>query len=114
MTWSTEEKPDIRRAWTFQAKKMGAWKTIDAFGGLLTENYASGLARDLLVTAMFKCEKAGFPIVLTVHDEIIADAEKRPDNVTVLKQIMEDRPQWAIDIRLPVEAEVWSGDRYRK
>lgn len=115
MAWSTPEQPDIRRSWTFKAKKMGIWKTIDAFGGLLTENYASGLARDLLVTAMFKAERNGLPLVLTVHDELVADAEKRPDNAKVLKQIMEDRPQWAIDIRLPVEAETWASDvGYRK
>jgi DNA polymerase len=114
MPWSTEDEPDVRRAWTYQAKKQGKWLTIDAFGGLLTENLASGLARDLLVAAMFKCEKAGLPIVLTVHDEIVCDAEPRPDNAKVLKQIMEDRPQWAIDMMIPVEAETWAADRYRK
>ncbi len=114
MSWSTEEDPDFRRAWTFQAKKMGVWKTIDAFGGLLAENYASGLARDLLVDSMFKCEKAGLPLVLTVHDELIADAEKRVDNAKVMRQIMEDRPKWAVDLMVPIEAETWAGDRYRK
>lgn len=114
MQWSTDEDPDFRRAWTFQAKKMGVWKTIDAFGGLLAENYASGLARDLLVDSMFKAEKNGLPLVLTVHDELIADAEKRVDNAKVLRQIMEDRPKWAVDLMVPVEAETWAGDRYRK
>ena len=109
-----ESVPDVRRAWTYQAKKTGKWLTIDAFGGLLTENYASGLARDLLVTAMFKAEKNGLPLVLTVHDELVADAIVRPDNAKVLQQIMEDRPQWAVDMCLPVAAEVWSGNRYRK
>lgn len=114
MAWSTEEKPDVRRTWTHQAKKRGKWLTVDVFGGLLTENLASALARDLLVAAMFKCEKSGLPIVLTVHDEIVADAEKRVDNAKVLKQIMEDIPQWARDMEIPVEAETWQGDRYRK
>ena len=114
MPWSTEGNIDVRLAWTYQAKKMGKWLTIDAFGGLLTENYASGLARDLLVTAMFKAEKNGLPLVLTVHDEIVSDAIVRPDNAKVLQQIMEDRPQWAVDMCLPVAAETWSGDRYRK
>lgn len=116
MPWSTEEEPDIRRAWNYQARKMGKWVTIDAFGGLLAENFASGLARDLLVTAMFKAEKNGLPIVLTVHDEIVCDAKpssQTPNHVT-LKQIMEDRPQWALDMQVPIEAECWSGDRYRK
>lgn len=114
MPWSKPEAPDVRRAWTFQAKKMGKWLTIDAFGGLLTENLASALARDLLVSAMFKCEKNGLPIVLTVHDEIVCDAEKRVDNAKVLKQIMEDIPQWARDMQIPVESETWAADRYRK
>lgn len=116
MPWSTEEKPDIRRAWNYQARKMGKWVTIDAFGGLLAENFASGLARDLLVTAMFKAEKNGLPIVLTVHDEIVSDAKpsSQTSNAVTLRQIMEDRPQWALDLGVPIEAECWSGDRYRK
>lgn len=114
MPWSNPDEPDVRRAWTYQAKKQGKWLTIDAFGGLLTENLASGLARDLLVSAMFKCEKAGLPIVLTVHDEIVSDAEPRVDNAKVMRQIMEDIPQWARDMKIPVEAETWAADRYRK
>ncbi len=114
MPWSTDDAPDVRRSWTFNVKKAGRWATVDAFGGLLTENLASGLARDLLVAAMFKCEKNGLPIVLTVHDEIICDAEPRVDNAKVLRQIMEDRPQWAKDMQIPVEAETWAGPRYKK
>lgn len=114
MPWSTPEQPDVRRAWTYQAKKMGQWVTIDAFGGQLTENLAAALARDLLVAAMFKCEKNGLPIVLTVHDEIVCDAEPRNDNAKVLQQIMEDIPDWAKAMQVPVEAETWAADRYRK
>lgn len=114
MPWSTPDEPDVRLAWNYKAKKMGQWKTIDVFGGLLTENLASGLARDLLVCAMQKCEKENLPIVMTVHDEIICDAEPHPDNAVKLKQIMEDRPAWAVDMQIPVEAECWTGERYRK
>lgn len=114
MPWSTPDAPDVRRAWRYQAVKNKHFQWIDAFGGLLTENLASGLARDLLVHSMFRCEKNGLPIVLTVHDEIIADAEPRLDNAKILKQIMEDRPQWAVDMQIPVEAETWAGPRYKK
>lgn len=114
MAWSTEDNPDIRRSWTFMAKKMGKWVKVDAFGGLLTENLASGLARDLLVNGMFKAEKAGLPIVLTVHDEIVCDAIPRQDNAKVLQQCMEDIPDWARAMKIPVESETWAGDRYRK
>jgi DNA polymerase len=114
MPWSNSDAPDVRRAWKYQAMKQGVFKSIDAFGGLLTENLASALARDLLVAAMFKCEKHGLPIVLTVHDEIICDAEKRVDNATVLRQIMEDSPPWAKAMQIPLAAETWAGQRYRK
>lgn len=114
MPWSSEDEPDVRRAWTYKAKKQKGWMTIDAFGGLLTENLASALARDLLVAAMFKCEKENLPIVLTVHDEIVCDAEPAVDNAVKLKQIMEDIPAWAKNMQIPVEAETWAGDRYRK
>ena len=68
MRWSTPEKPDVRDAWTFQTMKMGRWVTVDAYGGILTENVVQALARDLLVHAAFICERRGngLPIVLTV------------------------------------------------
>jgi DNA polymerase len=115
MPWSTEENPDVRMAWTYQAKKSGKWLTIDAFGGLLCENVCQALARDLLVAAMFKCEAEDIPVVLTVHDEVVGEpSERRADAAKVLEQIMVDIPDWARYLRIPAAAECWAGDRYRK
>ena len=109
--WAPEEK---QRAWTYQAKKSGQWRTIQAYGGLLTENVVQGLARDLLVSAMFRCEANGMPIVLTVHDEIVAEPEAALADAKALGQLMAERPKWAEALQIPVVADCWVDDRYRK
>ncbi|CAB4132060.1 DNA-directed DNA polymerase, family A, palm domain containing protein [uncultured Caudovirales phage] len=113
MPWSTPENPDIRWTWTYQAMKQGKWLTIDAFGGQLTENVVQALARDLLVNAMFNCERAGLDIVLTVHDEIICEVPIGTDPA-LLEACMLDVPQWARNIGIPIAVEGWEGERYRK
>jgi DNA polymerase len=111
MPW---DDTDVRPAWTYRALKMGQVKTIDAFGGLLTENVVQGLARDLLVTAMFKLEKENFPIVLTVHDEALAEPMEKDVDEQAFAQVMTDLPSWARELQVPVAVETWSGGRYRK
>ena len=70
------------------------------------------LARELLVAAMFRFEERGFPVVLTVHDEIVIEHPEITKEL--VKEIMSERPQWAVEIELPVAVEAWSGRRYRK
>lgn len=111
MPW---DENDIRLAFTYQQMKTGQWKTIDAFGGLLTENVVQALARDLMVEAMFKLEKNGFPIVLTVHDEIVCEPLVRDADEKAFQEIMQDIPEWAKQIQVPVAVETWSGARYKK
>lgn len=114
MPWSTPENPDVRLSWTYQAMKMGRLQTIDAFGGLLTENVVQGLARDLLVNAMFNCEREGLPIVLTVHDEIVVEVDEWEADEVRLEKCLLDVPDWAKRIQVPIAAEGWIGKRYRK
>lgn len=111
MPW---DATDIRPAWTYQALKMGVWKTIDAFGGLLTENVVQALARDLLVAAMFKLEANGFPIVLTVHDEALAELLEAHVDELAFKEIMCEGEPWSRELRIPINVETWAGERYRK
>lgn len=111
MPW---DHTDVRPSWTYQALKMNVWKTISAFGGLLTENVVQALARDLLVYCMFLLEKNNFPLVLTVHDEALAEPEEKSVDEKAFKQIMVESPAWARALQIPVAVETWAGDRYRK
>ena len=63
---------------------------------------------------MFMLEKNGFPIILTVHDEILCEVSKALADEKAFAQIMEEREAWAIDMQLPIAVEPWSGDCYRK
>jgi DNA polymerase bacteriophage-type len=83
-----------------------------AYGGLWVENIVSGIARDLLVEAMFRFEAAGYRIVLTVHDEIVCEVPENFGSEQEFIRLMTRKPAWALD--LPIAAEAWSGPRYRK
>jgi len=111
MPW---DEDDIRPGFSYQTWKMGKWVTVDAYGGLLTENAVQALARDLLVAAMFAVEGEGFPIVLTVHDEIIVDAKSGTMTPAMLDEIMCRGTPWAKSLKIPLATECWAGGRYRK
>ena len=111
MPW---DETDVRRAWTCKASKGGRFITRDMYGGKTTQNAVEGVARDLMVAAMFKCEKENLPVVLTVHDEIVTEPLDSAGVSELLKQIMCDREPWAIERNIPVDADCWAGERYRK
>ena len=100
--------------WTYDAYKGGKLSHINAYGGLLTENVVQGLARGLLVAAMMRLERAGYPIVLTVHDECVVEMPEDRADVKAFEQLMAEPTEWAERIGIPIAVEAWAGDRYRK
>jgi DNA polymerase len=83
-----------------------------AYGGLWTENVVSGIARDLLAEAMLRIEGAGCPIILHVHDEIVAEVPVGSGSREEFIHLMTRRPSWALE--LPIAASAWLGSRYVK
>jgi DNA polymerase len=65
-----------------------------------------------MVAAMFRVEEAGYPVVLTVHDELISEVDSGFGTVHEYETLVAETPAWAAG--LPVKAEGWSGERYRK
>jgi hypothetical protein len=101
-----------RPRWKYSAYKQGRWETYEPWGGQLTENVVSGLARELLVHAMFALEDAGYPIVFTVHDEIVVErANVAKEDI---ERIMSQRPAWAEKLGVPVKVKAWVGRCYQK
>ncbi len=89
------------------------WKRQSAYGGLLVENIVQAIARDLMAMAMLRCEESGVYVpILSVHDEMIAEAAIGDGDVHEFEQLMAALPEWAPGC--PVTAEGWRGLRYRK
>ena len=62
-----------RRRSYFKDNGRGGWSEIRGWYGTFTENVVQAIARDLLAAAMLRLEAAGYPIVLHVHDEAVAE-----------------------------------------
>lgn len=83
-----------------------------AYGGLWAENIVSGVARDLLAAAMQRLDAAGYPVVLHVHDEIVAEVPNDFGSLEEFKRLLIEAPDWAAG--LPIAAKVREGQRFSK
>ena len=88
------------------------WQRMDMYGGLIAENVTQATARDLMVDAMFRLEEAGYTILLSVHDEVIAEVPEFFGCIADFERIMGITEPWAEGC--PVKAEGWEGPRYAK
>lgn len=102
---------DELRAWGVDSftKK---WESYSLYGGLLTENLVQAVARDIMAGAMLRLERGGYPVVLTVHDEVVCERRDGDGSLDEFLALMTTTPKWADG--LPVKAEAWTGNRYRK
>lgn len=101
-------KPQLR-FWGVDSKTK-KWVENAIWGGVLTENVVSGIARDLLVSSMLNHEAAGYDCLLNVHDEAVGENEK--GSLDEFETIMKNIPEWGFGI--PIAVEGFSGRRYKK
>jgi DNA polymerase len=91
------------------------WERLRTYGGKLVENITQATARDIMRDAMLEAGRAaGLRVLLTVHDELICESliPVADMQLRALLALMRKPPAWALD--LPVGAEGWVGDRYKK
>jgi len=86
------------------------WVRQYTYGGMLAENATQAAARDIMAEAMLRVEANGYPVVLTIHDEIISEATNGTNKEFC--DLLSIRPEWATD--LPLKVAGWSGRRYKK
>lgn len=89
------------------------WSRIKTYSGKLVENATQGIARDVLATNMPAMETEGYPILLTVHDEVICETQDTAAfSASGLSRILSRNPKWAPD--MPLAAAGFETRRYRK
>lgn len=88
------------------------WMEHGAYGGLLFQNAVQGSARDVMADGMRRAEAAGYDLTITIHDEIVAEADEAFGSAEEFGALMTQKASWIGD--MPVAAEAWSGERYRK
>lgn len=106
---------DIKYALTFKAidQYTRQWRRQTTYGGMLVENIDQAVSRDLMAEAMLRCAASNiYDPVLSVHDELIAEADLGKGDVKEFEDLMAALPDWAEGC--PVAAEGWRGLRYRK
>jgi DNA polymerase len=101
----------------FKDASMGKWGDNNfgkgAYGGIWTENIVSAVARDLLAGAMRRLESAGYPIVLTVHDEIVCEVPNGFGSLEEFRSLITAAPEW-VTSPLPIAAKVRESQRFSK
>jgi DNA polymerase len=89
------------------------WSRLATYGGKLFENANQAVARDVMAENMPAIEAAGWRILLTVHDDVIAEAPAEAGlTADRLSAILANNPPWLRGC--PLAAGGFEADRYRK
>ena len=95
---------------SYMGVKNGAWLRIGTHPGKLVENIIQAMARDILVYGLMCAEQGGYRIIMSVHDEGIA--ESKNGTIEEFCKHMCLKQTWART--LPLKAEGYTSKRYRK
>jgi DNA polymerase bacteriophage-type len=88
------------------------WEEGPTYGGSLAENVVQAICRDILAAALVRLERAGYAIVLHVHDEAISERDSGTGSVEEFERLMVQSPEWAAG--WPISVGAWTGKRWDK
>lgn len=93
-------------------KRGGIWGEIHLYGGLILENIVQAISRDIMVEGMFAVEAANYPLILTVHDELVSEPFAAHGSTEEFDRLITKPLPWLPDF--PLSASGFRANRYRK
>ena len=81
------------------------WERVETYGPKLVENIVQAISRDILCYAMRSLDSAGYPLVMSVHDEVVIEVENGVSPEAVC-QLMTVTPPWAKGLLLRADGYV--------
>lgn len=94
------------------SKTKGKYVRLSSYGGKLAENITQAVARDILMYGLLRVEKAGYPVVLHVHDEGVSEVPLGFGDLKEYEAMMAEGEDWTTG--MPLKADGFKGKRYRK
>jgi DNA polymerase len=90
------------------------WGWVDSYGGKFVENIVQAIARDVLAVSMARLDRAGYDIVLHVHDEVVVEVPSTDPGLELnyIEELMSNPITWAEG--LPLGAEGYISNYYKK
>lgn len=88
------------------------WEKMQMYGGKWAENFCQAVARDCLAEGLFRLDRAGYPIIMHVHDEVVMEAPEGFGSAEEVARIMAEPISWAPG--LPLGADSYETKYYRK
>jgi DNA polymerase I-like protein with 3'-5' exonuclease and polymerase domains len=108
------ENVQYKRDVTAEIIRNGKKIRMKYWAGILMENAASGLARDIFMWKALELREAGHNIVLRVHDEFLFEVDESSweEEAKSIQEIMTKSPEWCKS--LPLGTEIKKLYRYTK
>jgi DNA polymerase len=96
----------------YEGVENGKWGKVDTYSGKLAENATQAVARDILAQGIYNLDRAGFEIVLHVHDETVSEEPINGRSLEEVNHLMCLKAPWYED--LPLKAEGFVSPYYKK
>ena len=109
-----EETEEIKKRSTihYMASKAKQWRRDRTYGGKIVENITQAIANDVLRAFILRARAEGYPQILHVHDEGVAETPIGMFDLGEFLRLMEV-PLWWSD-GLPLKAAGYVSQRYKK